>query len=1359
MLNIRLQRLAACMLVFLRTCSSSPWTLKPDAPNGLLKDVHCITVVDDLWDTPSCFILDEENDLHITADAGASYSSHVIDSNLASNALRRVFFYDEHFGLVIGSSGLIYKTVDGGSSWSSKDPGTSRSLNTLYIQSATVAWIGANAGELLKSEDAGDTWQVLVDFGSTAIEDMACLGPVCVLACQKAQVVRSEDYGATWTVNNEILGFTQRLKAIALASESLVVAAGQEGLVLRSADGGMSWSKIEIATTLDIKAVKFRTVTEGYIVTQHQEGLFKTVDGGLTWCLEYLPSSSGKVTVGIAFANSSSTNFGMALINNAAWLYTTEAPLVDTASCTTTTITATNMVTFSTTTTFRTLSSTTTVSVSTTSTITSTLTFTVTSRTATPTGTTTSSITATSTTVSATISTLTSSDTTTAVTVTTTRSTTATTSFTKTTETSTSSMSSLTSTATATTTLTATATTISTITADTSTSTTSILTSTATDTTTNTATAITISTTTADMSTSTTSILTASATATTTHTATGILTSAFTDMEKATTTEQGATVMEEPGPLSPAMAETVDAVYSAEEGLLANISSGNQTKVTSVVEGAVVVAQFISPSDLEEHDNVTIPAEGTTAAVSVPSSLVEELGGSVVVVIAAFEPEHPERLSKKGTEVLGGDAQAPRQDIVSGLVSIKIALPNASVTRVQGLEKPIVLSLPVNASEGAECAFFDEVNNRWSSEGLQKVGGSPTSPLLCATTHLTLFAAIWRGVTKALDCSQAELFSEEALRAVIENDWYMETGACMMWGMMIFMCFMLLAAHCLERRRKWRGFRDDKLFFVLVIPDVVEQEVLGGSIGEVTEEIVNSCCYRCCISIYRLVRECAAWVWSFLDPLWQEIVGGLSDVGASVVELIQAARDLLLESHMDEGKCGCTFLIMAGLGRACESSVLHQVSVMLYIHVEDVRQLCRHGNPHSKKERDQSFDPEPGQSTSVGPGPDTAENLSPSDANVESRTLGTKDLAATSPLRNSLPKISLPPTASSHHLKRVKLLIEMEQSVKEATSLVFEQMGRCRYLHLITWRLLVAKNVWLNALHYSISMPSTTTVLLLMALLAGDSTITALFYSGDVVSRRSKRSVNCKMEGFWEEAGQMLVVAAFTAVAAVLPGIFISHMAARSFKEFHAEDTRDWSLQLCVWRCKDIQLLLLTTIYTMSCCLFCSIFLANVTEEDANKFAISVLFTLALQAVVAPVFSAIVLTLLGIIGFCLPSVRENCATRLGIGINDAVDDLDERVEPEEEPTLCSSDSVDFSTESEVVVAEEQKSEERVEESAAVDQEEQTEEEEKLLQLHSADERETPLCCLLEGSDCTRANFSEEDQAADPEDAAVIVAIL
>jgi len=94
----------------------------------------------------------------------------------------------------------------------------------------------------------------------------------------------------TWTA--QASGVTSRLRGVSAVSDRVVWASGANATVLRTADGGESWQKLTVpdAAALDfrdIDAVRDRVAYVLSIGNGNSSRIYKTVDAGATWTLQF----------------------------------------------------------------------------------------------------------------------------------------------------------------------------------------------------------------------------------------------------------------------------------------------------------------------------------------------------------------------------------------------------------------------------------------------------------------------------------------------------------------------------------------------------------------------------------------------------------------------------------------------------------------------------------------------------------------------------------------------------------------------------------------------------------------------------------------------------------------------------------------------------------------------------------------------------------------------------------------------------------------------------------------------------------------------------------------------------------------
>ncbi len=243
----------------------------------------------------------------VTVDGGASWTTRPLPLTQPA----AVAPIDARTAWVVGS-GFILKTTDGGQNWIEQyRSGVARFTDAHAVDADTV-WVEADGGLVFRSVDGGSTW-----------EQRAPAGPVSPVSASVAwsnvgAVVRTLDGGATWIAKS-----IPYANSLAVANASTVWVAGKA--LARTADGGASWSMLrpfwfgpwgiaaagtdtlwavqgfgsgsgsQIAVTHDVGGTWIRTTRKGSdlwkVVAADAAtawaccdgGLLATADGGASW--------------------------------------------------------------------------------------------------------------------------------------------------------------------------------------------------------------------------------------------------------------------------------------------------------------------------------------------------------------------------------------------------------------------------------------------------------------------------------------------------------------------------------------------------------------------------------------------------------------------------------------------------------------------------------------------------------------------------------------------------------------------------------------------------------------------------------------------------------------------------------------------------------------------------------------------------------------------------------------------------------------------------------------------------------------------------------------------------------------------
>jgi hypothetical protein len=239
--------------------------------------------------------------------------------------------------------------------------------------------------------------------------------------------------------------------------------------------------------------------------------------------------------------------------------------------------------------------------------------------------------------------------------------------------------------------------------------------------------------------------------------------------------------------------------------------------------GNTTIAVISASAARQNGGRLQLPvSKGTGQAVEIKSSMLQELAGGAPVAVT---------LSEVNGNILAVIADASKKGeakAVSPVISISLFDSSGNHLTVNNLKDPIVLTLQANATPGASCAYWDDVEGKWSQKGMQRVlDANNTNGLVCSSNHLTIFAAVVGflvDMSVAVVCSNAgAIYSLEGVARLRQGDWWKQVPATALWIYLLAMLLSVVAAglwdrHQLNQKYRWRGDH-------LVLIDSLEDEV------------------------------------------------------------------------------------------------------------------------------------------------------------------------------------------------------------------------------------------------------------------------------------------------------------------------------------------------------------------------------------------------------------------------------------------------------------------------------------------------------------------------------------------------------
>ena len=189
-------------------------------------------------------------------------------------------------GFACGANGMIFKTTDGGATWTRIKTGVTYDLFSIDFVDASMGMACGEYGTILKTSDGGTTW-TLLDTGTTAdLNGIILSSTTKACAVGAGTAIYTATGGASWAESAMPAAWVASdLNDISLASSSTMVAVGENGTILRSTNYGASFSLIASPLSVGLNAIS-RTHQGGayttYVVGDSGTAM-KTINAGSSW--------------------------------------------------------------------------------------------------------------------------------------------------------------------------------------------------------------------------------------------------------------------------------------------------------------------------------------------------------------------------------------------------------------------------------------------------------------------------------------------------------------------------------------------------------------------------------------------------------------------------------------------------------------------------------------------------------------------------------------------------------------------------------------------------------------------------------------------------------------------------------------------------------------------------------------------------------------------------------------------------------------------------------------------------------------------------------------------------------------------
>jgi photosystem II stability/assembly factor-like uncharacterized protein len=249
-----------CVIAAAQTAGDASTPLKTEPAHAWADPTHSM-LLDVAHAGGRIVAVGEHGIVLLSDDGGRSYRQ--AKQVPASSTLTAVYFADAVHGWAVGQWGVILATVDGGETWTLQRSDTSidQPLFSVYFKDARHGWAVGLWSLLLVTEDGGHAWKVAKlppPAGASKADRnlfhiFADRSGTLFIAAEQGMVLRSRDGGATWEYRQT--GNKGSLWTGTASADGTVFVGGLLGHLYRSRDGGDTWDAIDSASTGSITAL------------------------------------------------------------------------------------------------------------------------------------------------------------------------------------------------------------------------------------------------------------------------------------------------------------------------------------------------------------------------------------------------------------------------------------------------------------------------------------------------------------------------------------------------------------------------------------------------------------------------------------------------------------------------------------------------------------------------------------------------------------------------------------------------------------------------------------------------------------------------------------------------------------------------------------------------------------------------------------------------------------------------------------------------------------------------------------------------------------------------------------------------
>ena len=219
------------------------------------------------------------NQVWVTTDGGMNWE---LRDSTKFSIITALDMLDDNHGFLSTNSD-VYTTTDGGNQWMSLHANPSNSITDLFIANDNQLWACLNNGNVFYSLTSGAFW---TEYNPNLINSNSTLG-ICAdtsgnvwMAGKYVSILYSSNYGVDWM--DQIPNSKASLFQPHFFNELTGIAGGSDGTLLRTTDGGGTWTRTAFSSDENFFAVQM-IGAQNMVAGSSSGSVFLSHDQGMTW--------------------------------------------------------------------------------------------------------------------------------------------------------------------------------------------------------------------------------------------------------------------------------------------------------------------------------------------------------------------------------------------------------------------------------------------------------------------------------------------------------------------------------------------------------------------------------------------------------------------------------------------------------------------------------------------------------------------------------------------------------------------------------------------------------------------------------------------------------------------------------------------------------------------------------------------------------------------------------------------------------------------------------------------------------------------------------------------------------------------